>query len=81
MKLDGYPPPVGAKLRLRYDDVGGRPNINNRLLHVRGHVDGMPVVRRWLKHKQYWQYELIPPTQWHVWLTCGTAGLLTVEWS
>ena len=39
--------------------VYGEGNINNKLYHIRGQVDDNLIVRRWLKHKQRWQYECL----------------------
>lgn len=44
---------VGKSYRINY----GVGNINNKLIHVRGIVDGDIVVyREWWKSKKYWRY-------------------------
>ena len=57
--------PVGTKLRRLHSKM---PNW------VRGHVDGMLVTRRWLKHKGWWHYEVIDPK-----LSIEFVSLYTVE--
>lgn len=55
----------GDKIRRFYNE--GNPN--NRLMHVRGSVDGMIVVRWWGKHKQRWNYEVCDRynfTEWDI---------------
>lgn len=45
----------GAKVKLFFGDG----NINNATLHIRAIIDEDQVVfKRWLKHKQYWLYEV-----------------------
>ena len=41
---------IGMKFRLDYDD---------RLRHVRGHVDERIIVRWWSKTRQHWIYEFL----------------------
>ena len=53
-----YPPPVGSKLRTQYG------NHCDKLWHVRGHVDGLLVLRRWMRRRQRWQYEVEGPAWW-----------------
>ncbi len=72
----GWPPPVGAKLRETYGHPGGHLD---KLWHVRGHVDGLIVVRRWFKRKQCWHYEVLSLVWWHVNMGPGSDGHLTVE--
>jgi len=67
MSVKDYPPPVGAKVRIDY----GQDNPNNCLYHVRAHVDGKLVVRRWFKRKQRWNYEVLGAVWWHVYSRSG----------
>ena len=46
---------VGDKIRLFYNEN----NINNKLMHVRGFVDGLVVVRTYIKRKQRWYYSIV----------------------
>lgn len=46
---------IGDKLVLKYFPG----NINNRIYHVRGFVDGLVAVRVWSKRKQYYQYSFL----------------------
>lgn len=53
LKAAGWPVPVGSVIRYK-------PNPNpdfHRVLHVRGEVDGVPIVREWSKRYQCWVYK------------------------
>lgn len=47
----------GVKFRVFY----GEGNVNNRVMHVRGVVDGWAVVRSWSRAKQRWNYTVKHP--------------------
>lgn len=49
---------IGDKVRLFYSEN----NDNNKLLHVRGFVDGRVIFRYWRFHKQRWEYEIWHPS-------------------
>lgn len=53
-----WPIPVGSKIRTQYG------NFNDRLYHVRGHVDDLIVIRWWRTGKQRWHYECFDRTWW-----------------
>lgn len=63
-----YPPPVGTKLRTNYG------NQCDELWHVRGHVDGKLVLRRWMKRRQRWCYEVQGPIWWSAYF-CSTGTI------
>ena len=49
---------IGDKYRLDY----GKDSIaTKKVYHVRGFVDGNMVTKQWMKHKQYWYYEVHNP--------------------
>ena len=54
----------GKKLKIFYTEK----NLNNKTLHVRAIVDDEYVVcKRWMKHKQYWLYEVYDILDlWHL---------------
>lgn len=66
----GWPPAVGQ--RIRYEP---HPNLEKRLYHVLGHVDGQIVVKNWLRHKQRWHHECFDHCWWHVFVATGSATL------
>lgn len=47
----------GTKIRVFY--VKG--NYSNRLYHVRGDVDGLPVVKYWNRYCKRWVYKVLTP--------------------
>lgn len=42
-----------------YREFYGEDLPANRVLHCRGIVDGLPVVRYWRKRKRRWEYEVL----------------------
>ena len=48
--------PIGTRLRRAHP-----PNHPGMLGHVRGHVDGMNVIRWWRVGRQRWEYEVLWP--------------------
>jgi hypothetical protein len=49
---------IGGKYRIHYPDAeSGRPNVNNKIIHVRGIVDGQIVFRWWCPVKR-WTYQI-----------------------
>lgn len=60
MRVEDWPPPVGAKLRTTFG------NELDKLYHVRGHVDGQIVVRWWRRGKQSWEYEVLNQSWWRI---------------
>ena len=61
--------PVGTRLRMAHPS--SEPGM---LFHVRGHVDGLLVIRTWVKHKIRWAYEVTNPE-----ITIEAVKLYTVE--
>lgn len=59
-----WPPPIGSILRAVYGPQETHAQVNKRF-EVRGHVDDHIIVRRWLKRKRYWLYEVLDPIWWH----------------
>ncbi len=49
------------------------PDEKGKLGHLRGEVDGMPVLRWWAPGRQTWEYEVIKPSAIRVglWLPEG----------
>lgn len=55
-----HEPPAVGSYRLHYEDVDGKPNPNNGVIHVRAIVDGNQViVRRW--RRGHWHYYVETP--------------------
>jgi len=55
---------VGKTYREVWPLVNGKPNVHNKLIHVRGKVDDQYIIRWWRPSKQRWEYICEP--DWHV---------------
>lgn len=65
----------GDEIRLCYG------NLQDKLLHVRGRIDGMLVVRSWSKRRHRWIYMVEDDIWWHVITRPGQDSVWLVEHS
>lgn len=47
-------------------------NVNNKLLHIRGIVDGQYIVRWWSRRRQRWMYKVEHPIYFEVGFKSGS---------
>lgn len=53
---------IGHEIKIYYNP----DNINNRLYHVRGFVDGRLILRTWYRSKNRWEYIIWQEIEWIV---------------
>lgn len=64
-RIQAHMPSVGDSFRLRYADINGRRNHNNKVIHVRAIVDDEYIVYRYWWGGE-WVYKMTDPTFFYV---------------